>query len=56
MKTYYYNGHSRTIEEWAKVIGLDPLTLESRIHRGWDLKRALETKPLRPHYPRRKKV
>ena len=41
-----YNGETKTIAEWARVIGMDYKVLHSRFQNGWDAERAL-TQPLR---------
>lgn len=41
-----YNGETRTIIEWAKYVGLKPITLYARLGRyGWPLERALTEAP-----------
>lgn len=41
-----YNGETKTIAEWAELIGMRTDTLKRRIYIGWDVKRAITT-PLR---------
>lgn len=40
-----YNNERHTIDEWAKIIGINYFTLWNRIRRGWSVKEAL-TKPV----------
>lgn len=44
-----FNGKNLCISEWAEIIGIDPDTLWARIHRGWNIKKALST-PLLQNY------
>ena len=37
----HYEGRSREIVEWAEQIGMNPITLTSRLLRGWTIDRAL---------------
>lgn len=39
-----YNGRTQTMAEWATELEIDYSTLQTRIRRGWTVKRALETK------------
>jgi len=36
-----YQGEIKTVNQWAKIMGLRPGTLGNRIKRGWDLDRAM---------------
>lgn len=38
-----YCGEKKTIAEWARLFGFSYKVLFQRIHRGWSVKRALET-------------
>lgn len=38
-----YNGETKTISEWANLIGLKWETLKARINKGWSIERALTT-------------
>ena len=40
-----YKGEKRTISEWARIYGLNPWTLNTRIRSGWDIEKALTVKP-----------
>jgi len=37
-----YNGETKTVAQWADLLGIRPGTLYSRIYRGWTVERALE--------------
>jgi len=39
-----FNGEKLTISQWADKIGVKYVTLNTRIHRGWSVKRALTIK------------
>lgn len=39
-----FNGEKLTISQWADKIGVKYVTLNTRIHRGWSVERALTTK------------
>lgn len=45
--TITHNGLTLTHLEWATKTGIKPHTIETRISRGWDIKRTLET-PQKP--------
>lgn len=45
-KPITHNGVTKTRVEWAKTVGISPQTLEQRLSRGWDIKRALS--PVKP--------
>lgn len=36
-----YGGETKTLQEWASILGIRPRTLSSRIYRGWSVARAL---------------
>lgn len=38
-----YNDENKTVHEWAAILGIKPVTLYTRIYRGWDTKKAIET-------------
>lgn len=38
-----YKGETRTVSEWAEIIGMMPSTLYHRIAAGWSAERAIET-------------
>lgn len=38
-----HKGQTKTAKDWARVVGLSPPTLYSRIRAGWTTERALET-------------
>lgn len=40
-----YNGETHTTAEWARILGINYQTLQTRLHRkGWTIERAFETK------------
>ena len=41
-----YQGHTASLAEWARKVGIRESTLRERLRRGWDVGRAL-TAPLR---------
>ena len=45
-KLYEINGESHTKAEWIRICGIDKGVVYSRLHRGWDLEKAL-TEPLK---------
>jgi hypothetical protein len=38
-----FKGKTRCISEWARVVGLNQVTLSRRLRHGWSIKRALTT-------------
>ena len=40
-----FSGETRTISEWADVVGISPKTIATRLYRGWTAERALTTPP-----------
>lgn len=38
-----YNGETKNVTQWAETIGMNPVTLESRIISGWSIEKALST-------------
>lgn len=45
-KLHFYKGESKTVNEWAEVLGIRLSTLEKRLRIGWDIVRAIES-PIR---------
>lgn len=41
-----YNGETKCRKDWAKQYGVDEATLAQRLARGWDIEKALTTKPM----------
>lgn len=39
-----FNGKTQTLTQWAEEVGINKSTLSKRIHRGWEIERALTTK------------
>lgn len=37
-----YGGHTKTITEWARAIGINVLTLTKRLNNGWSINKAFE--------------
>lgn len=42
-----HNGKTRCLAEWVEITGIDGATIDSRLKRGWSIKQALETKPIK---------
>lgn len=42
-RNYTYNNETHTIGEWANIYNVNYFSLRSRLNRGWDIKKALET-------------
>jgi hypothetical protein len=42
-----YNGESKSVAEWAELVGIMADTLEKRLRKGWPVSRAIMT-PVRP--------
>lgn len=40
-----YKGQTKSITEWARIVGIDSRTISYRILHGWSVEDALETKP-----------
>lgn len=38
-----YNGESKTLKQWAEILGFDESVLRNRLNRGWSVERAIET-------------
>lgn len=38
-----YNGETHNVTQWAEKLGMNPITLESRILNGWSVEKALTT-------------
>lgn len=38
-----YNGESRTVSEWASILGIEYRTLWMRLRRGWSVEKAFQT-------------
>lgn len=45
-----YKGEKKTLAEWSKIKNIDYTTLFLRLDRGWDIAKALETKPTKIFY------
>lgn len=39
-----YRGIKRTLNQWARILNISRCTLKSRLHYGWTIKKAFETK------------
>jgi hypothetical protein len=46
-RVYTYNGETKNVIQWSETVGLSPALLYQRLHRGWDIARALTTKKSR---------
>lgn len=44
---YTYNGKTLILKDWARLVGLNYLTLYNRLGAGWSFEKAI-TKPARP--------
>lgn len=42
-RTVEYNGESRTVAEWAKILGIKYATLRKRLEEGWSVEDAFHT-------------
>lgn len=42
---FTHRGRTQTLAAWCREMGLIRRTVEERLRRGWELFRALETKP-----------
>jgi len=42
-----WNGTSASVAEWARRLNIGPNTIITRLHRGWDVERALTVMPKR---------
>ena len=40
-RTYTYNGETHNLTQWAKLLGINPKTVFTRIYSGWSFERAL---------------
>lgn len=40
---YTYNGETHTLDEWARITGIKPMTIRTRLYQGWELGEALGT-------------
>jgi len=38
-----FNGETRTVSQWAAILGIEANTLRGRIYKGWTIERALST-------------
>ncbi len=38
-----YEGDTHTMAQWSKIIGLSYSTFKTRLNRGWDIKKIIET-------------
>ena len=43
-RKYSYQGRSQTLDDWAKELGIKPITLRKRISSGWTIEEALGTR------------
>jgi hypothetical protein len=48
-----HDGQTRTVAEWAEILGVDPVSLNKRLRRGWPVHLALTT-PFLPDHAKRK--
>ena len=51
MKIITYGGETRTLSDWARLVGMPSITLRMRLYHGWSVKDALTT-PKRKHKKR----
>jgi hypothetical protein len=40
-----FNGQSKVLAEWAELLGMKPVTLGSRLSKGWSVEKSLTTPP-----------
>ena len=43
-KIITYNNETHNLSEWAEIVGINPITLGTRLRRNWTIERALTTK------------
>lgn len=46
VKLYEWRGESRSVTDWARVVGIERLTIRHRLKAGWSIERALTVKPV----------
>ena len=42
-----FNGETRTLSDWARLLNIHPSSLRDRFNNGWKIERALTTKNLK---------
>jgi hypothetical protein len=53
-RMFIHNGITKTLEQWAEVSNLNPITLSDRLSRGWGIGKALAT-PVKAVFRRKNK-
>jgi len=43
LQTLDYQGKTRTISQWGRIIGLRPSVIRTRLRSGWSVERTFET-------------
>jgi hypothetical protein len=51
-QTLTHNGQTRTIYDWASIIGVSHMTIHLRLRKGWSIEAALTPKPKREPKPK----
>lgn len=51
-QTLTHNGQTRTIYDWASIIGVSHMTIHLRLRKGWSIEAALAPKPKREPKPK----
>jgi hypothetical protein len=50
-QTLTHNGKTLTVNEWAQLVGLKPMTIRGRLARGWSHEKSLTTPLMQGHHP-----
>lgn len=51
-----YNGETKTLSEWSKIVGINRRVLNARFRLGWNIERILNTPVHKPPPPEEKKL
>ena len=43
-------GKTKTLSEWAELVGIETRTVHARLKRGWDVEKALSIDPKKYHH------
>jgi hypothetical protein len=50
-----HKGQRHTLKEWSKIVGIKPQAIKQRLHYGWTIAEALETKEQKNQFRERNK-